>query len=340
MKLLLALWLASSAFAKDSSNEQIILPLEHCEVALSGASLALEVHRPASEEQPTFLMIPGLFRALHSHDKAFQLLTASGAGVVSMNFTRQPLSVAGWNDEADPNARVSLEMLTQEVDHVRRLLRERGLRNIIPVPLSFGAAVSASMTGFDMIVDLVPMTSSDAQSPELQAYRRLLQAAQWFNPVFGQATARIALNQAYQSAWNPTVRVMQQKFQLPPERRGQMVTAGAQLSRAAEGFTWDNVQIEKSIKRVVILAGQEAALMLKHQKQTLARLMSEGYNITAYIIEESDHDIFEDQPETLVKVLLDLDRHRRELEPALITIKPSTGERVELTGADAIRTLK
>lgn len=334
-----ALFLAATpAFAKDASGETSQVPLVHCELALSGTTVALEFHAPASPDQPTFLMIAGLVRPLHSSDEAHQRLVESGAGIISLNFSPQPFSLAGGSERPVPDA--TLELLRQEIGQVLKLAESRGIKNIIPVPLSFGAAVAAPLSGFELIIDLVPLTSADAKTPQLQAFRSMLEAGEWFNPIFGKQNTRDMIDQSYRSVWPGVIDLQIKKYGLPEERKAAMVEGGVRLSRAVEGFEWDKAQVDKAQRRVVVLAANESSSLLRHQKQTAARMLSEGYNIQVYLAEESGHDIFDDQPVTLVQILLDSVRNRDSSVPSLIKIKPSTGERTELTGRAAIAALK
>lgn len=322
-------------------DEKIVLPLRHCELALNGATVALEIHEPVTADETTYLMLPGLKRALHSPDEAVKKLAANGKGVVSMNFSTQPFSLAfSPEGSTEPATPVTMESLKGEVERVRGFLNERGLRNIVPVSLSFGGAVSAGLTGFDTIIDIVPMTSADAQSPTMQSYRSMLEAAEWLNPLFGRQHTRNMLDQAYRTAWGNLIdqRNGDFEFGFPAARRGRMLDGGVQLSRAVEKFDWENIAVDKSIRRIFILAGNEARPLFQHQKKTAARLMKQGYNIRLYIVDEGDHFMFRQQPQTLAQLLLDY-KQSHNIYPSLVTIKPSTGERSELTGEAAVRAL-
>jgi len=322
---------APLAHAKDSGETTLKVPAEFCEYALGGNKLALQVHKPADSGKPVFLFLPGSNRSLLLDHPVAQVLALAGAGMVTMNYSAHPLSRAG-STPGDPKPVTAAE-LAEQVNFIRAYVAKmHGLNNLIPVALSYSGVVSPFLD-FPLIIDLVPMTSADEQNRQLAAYRRSLTAGAAINPFAGQAIARGMLDTAYRSVWGSEVDDQIEELGVPESRRAEMIEGMVQLSRAAEGFSWENSPPKKNVRRDFILGANENRALLKHQVQTFLRLQREGYAVRAIVIKEAGHMIFNDQPAALAVVLAAA--AVREAQGALLTVvTPSTGA-VESLDAEA-----
>lgn len=321
------------AHAKDSGQSTLKVDVEFCEYTLAGGPLAIQVKKPADPTKPVFLFLPGVNRSLLSDHPVAKVLTEAGAGLVTMNFSSHPLSIAGLASDKKPGA-VTLESLAQQVSFVRRYVGRRyGLTNLIPVSLSYSGAVSAHLKGFPVVIDLVPLTSSEAQNPKFKTYRQLLR----MNPFMTKAMERSLIDGSYRSTWGTEVDEQTEEFGLPPWRRTDMIEGLTHLSRAVEDFSWDKVTPEKNVRRVFVIAALEDEALRRDQVKTLLRLKREGYPITAIVMRDAGHMIFNDQPLTLALVLAAIAVNKTPGEdPFLFMLTPSTGQVESLDGEAAI----
>ncbi len=154
-----------------------------------GSAISYEFSPPAAGK-PTFLLMPGVNRGIVLKDPAVAGLIQAGAGVITFNYSVQPLSIAELpaRERADLEG-VTLESLAAEtLALAREIGRRHGipLQRVIPVSLSYSGAVSPVLKDFPVVIDMVPLTSFGAFNPQLAAYYSSLKAAEFFNPIFGQ----------------------------------------------------------------------------------------------------------------------------------------------------------
>lgn len=306
-----------------------------CQVALTKPSLALQIHPPSSANKPTYLLLPGVNRSALLTDPESQALFADGSGVVAMNFKAHPFSLAELPADESPaflDQPVTLKSLAQEIEQVRdRLKTEYGIRNVIPVSLSFSGAVSPYLSGFPLVIEVVPMTSTAAFNPTLESFRKL-----WsLNPFLG----RSVIDQAYRSTWSPQVDRITAEFNLPTVRRAQMIEGYMALTHATEGAAWDDTPLDKKVTRFFVLGINESASLFKHQVTTILRLLSEGHDVHLVLIQEAGHLLFAEQPATYAKVLQNIGRAKT-AKPTVLILTPSTGEETRLNGEPALDYLR
>ena len=308
-----------------------------CQIALTKPSLALQIHPPTSRDKPTYLLLPGVNRSALLTDPESQALFADGSGVVAMNFQAQPFSLAELPADKSPaflNQPVTLESLAREVEQTHDLLKtEYGIKNVIPVSLSFSGAVSPYLKGFPVVIEVVPMTSTAAFNPTLESFRKL-----WsMNPFLG----RSVIDQAYRSTWGPQVDSIASEFNLPTTRRAQMIDGYMALTHASEGANWEDVELDKKVKRFFVLGIDESPSLFKHQVTTILRLMNEGYDVHAIIVKEAGHMLFAEQPATYAKILQNIGRLKQAAgQPSVLILTPSTGEETRLKGEAALAYLE
>lgn len=318
-------------------------PMEICESALVGKpSLAFQYH-PAQPGKPTFLLLPGVNRASLLSDPAVEGLIQIGSGVITFNFSVQPFSIAELPQNRSANLRgITLEHLAEEtMAMARKIEREHGVRlkDMIPVSLSYSAAISPFLTEFPTIIDLVPMTSLAAQNPTLQATISTLKAAELWNPIFGPGITRSTLDSAYRMEWSKQVNSLIKGFDLPSSRRSEMIEGYMTLSRAVEGFSWEHTKPSKKVKRVFVLAEKEARALLKDQIRTVLDLKSKGHDVSVIFVAESGHILPADQPVGYVTALTAVATNN--IPPgAVAIIDVKKGSAITVEGEKAIEFLK
>jgi len=318
-------------------------PMEVCEAALTGKpSLAFQ-YVLAQPGKPTFFLLPGVNRATLLNDPAVEGLIRQGSGVITFNFSVQPFSIAELPKDRSVNLKdITLERLAEEtMAMARKIEKEHGLaiKDMIPVTLSYSAAVSPYLTEFPTIIDMVPMTSLAAQNPTLQASISTLKAAELWNPIFGPGITRSTLDNAYRFEWSKQVDSLIKGFDLPSNRRTEMIEGYMTLSRAVEGFSWEKTKPSKKVKRVFVLAENEARELLKDQVRTILDLKSKGYDVSVIFVAESGHILPADQPIAYVAALMAVATNNLpEGAAALIDVKK--GSAITIEGEKAIEFLK
>lgn len=274
--------------------------------AIAGHAKAVEFQAP-KPGKPTYLLLPGVNRGTMLTDPAVQLLVADGAGIITFNFSVQPLSIAELGPRESADLRdVSLESLAEEtLALAKQFEKEHGIlvKDMIPVSLSFTGAVSPFLNAFPQVIDMVPLTSMAAYNPHLEAYYRMLKGAELFNPIFGPGITRASLDSAYRTQWVPQVNSIVEQFQLPSNRRSEMIEGYVALSRAVEGFSWKNSAPSKKVKRVFVIAGNEAESLQRDQVLTILDLQDQGYNVATILVEGSGHVIPSEKPAAYFKAL-------------------------------------
>lgn len=291
-----------------------VLPLSAEVLRLKpGAVIAYEFS-PPMPGQPTFLLMPGVNRGMRLDDEAAVQLIKSGAGVVTFNFSVQPLSIAELPEAERANLKgITLESLAEETKLLALRIRDQiggPLSDLIPVSLSYSGAVSPFLRDFSKVIEVVPLTSFSAFNPQLSAYYSSLKAAEFYNPIFGPGITRSSLDAAYRSQWYPQVTALARQFELPAARFEEMVEGYTTLSRAVEGFSWFERPPEKKVNRYFILAENESRSLKADQLATIRELQAQGYSLEVKEISRSGHIIPVDQPKAYVEALLSIARGR------------------------------
>ncbi len=267
-------------------------------------SLALE-HLPAQPGQPTLLMMPGAISPVSAGHPAFKKLAQSGVGLVSFAYSHQPGSLKAATREAVQaleQGEVSISGWVAETLTVRDHFARQGVE-LIPVSLSFTGAVTPSLQGFNRIIEMVPMTSTDATSATGAAVRDQLKAAAMWNPFFGQQLVRQQIDFSYRAYWQSVVDSLARDPQFPGELRGTLLDQYVRQSQAIEGFKWDVASLPRSIQRTFVLAGQESQSLLKHQLQTVVAMIEAGHQPNVVLVKGVGHNIPSSQPDTYAQLL-------------------------------------
>ncbi len=273
----------------------------------TGRAVSFEFTKAKNTKLPTLLFLPGVNRGLLSSDEALETLAQRGFGIVTMNFSTQPLSVTHLDKgvKADfRNSTYTLESYHAEVDALSKELQKSfKVKTIVPISISFSSAVSSTLPNYPLIIDAVPMTSSAAVNPQLEAYRSYLRAAEVFNPIFGPGITRATLDQGYYQKWRSQVDSMIEGFELDKTRRDDMVEGYTVASRAAEGFVWDLKKTAPETRRVFIFAKDDSETLLKDQLQLFLKAMDSTPNALAFLVKDSGHVVSSDQPEAYADIV-------------------------------------
>lgn len=301
--------------------------------------ISFELVRAKNSELPTLLFMPGVNRSLLANDEALERLAEQGFGIVTMNFSTQPFSVSALPKSVIPdfkNRTYTFEDLNAEVVALSNELKKNfEIKTIIPVSISFSSAASSTLQSFPFIIDAVPMTSSAAVNPELEAYIAYLRSTEIFNPVFGPGITRSLLDQAYAQKWREQVDSIVEDFGLNSERKADMIEGYSVSSRASEGFKWDLAKTSKDTRRVFIFARNDSPTLLKSQLQLFLKAMETTPNALAFVINESGHVVPNEQPEAYANVLTYLLTKNIQSVSGIFDIKPDSDKSKFYTGAEA-----
>ncbi len=301
--------------------------------------VSFEYIKAKNSKMPTFLFLPGVNRGLLASDEALQTLAGLGYGIAAMNFSTQPISVSALKDGVIPHFKSStykLDDLNTEVTALSDELKKSfGVKNVIPVSISFSSAVSSSLKNFPFIIDAVPMTSSAAVNPELEAYITYLKSGEIFNPIYGPAITRSLLDQAYRSKWSTQVDSMITEFDLNKSRRSDMIEGYTVFSRASERFVWDLSKTNAETRRVFIFASDDSESLLKDQLQLFLKAMDKTPNALAFLVKDSGHVVSSDQPVAYASILNYLMTNNLSQVSGIYEVKPGENKRKLYSGAEA-----
>lgn len=256
-------------------------------------------HLPAPKGQPTFLLLPGVNRSFSLDEPAVALLGKLGNGVITFDFSTQPLSVVNLDKKTTPHfekKKVTLKDLASEVENLVASFKARGVDNIVPVSLSFSGAVTPYLKGFPLIIETVPMTSNAATNPELAGNIQKLKSLEIFNPFFGPVINRNLLDFGYRQQWSKQVDRIIGLYKLPEDKKESMIEGYLSMSKAAEGFDWKNVEVPKDTRRAFLVAEGEAPELLRNQLETFLRLSKSNKNVFLFMVKNSGHILPSDQP--------------------------------------------
>lgn len=310
----------------------------------NGRLVSFELVRAKNSKLPTFLFLPGVNRGLLASDDALVSLAEQGYGIVTMNFSTQPFSVSALEKNVKPHFRTTtykLDDLNTEVTALSDELKKNfNVKTIVPVSISFSSAVSSSLQNFPFIIDAVPMTSSAAVNPDLEAYITYLKSAEIFNPVFGPGITRSILDQAYTSKWADQVDSMIETFELNKERRADMIEGYSVFSRASERFVWDLKKTSADTRRVFIFAMDDSPTLLKDQLQLFLKAMDSTPNALAFIVKDSGHVVSTDQPEAYASILNYLITTNVKSVNGIFLVSPGVDKKKLYTGAEAKKYIK
>lgn len=310
----------------------------------SNRLVSFEFVKAKNSKLPTFLFLPGVNRGLLASDEALETLAAQGYGIVAMNFSTQPISVSALEKNIVPHFRTTpykLDDLNTEVTALSNELKKNfGVKTIVPVSISFSSAVSSTLQNFPFIIDAVPMTSSAAVNPDLEAYITYLKSGEIFNPIFGPAITRSLLDQAYANKWADQVDAMIENFDLNKDRRADMIEGYSVFSRASERFVWDLNKTAADTRRVFIFAMDDSPELLKNQLQLFLKAMDKTPDALAFIVKDSGHVVSSDQPEAYASILNYLITTNVKTVNGIFEVKPGADKRKLYSGSEAKKYIK
>lgn len=262
----------------------------------------------ARKGKPTYLFLPGVNRSLSLDEAEARMVTEKGNGIISFDFSTQPLSVSklGQNVKPyfrDPLVKITLSSLAEEVDLVAQQFQAMGVKQIIPVSLSYSGAVTPYLKNYPLIIETAPMTSANAASPELAKYIQNLRSYEPLNPIFGPIINRGLIDQAYRQSWSVQVKNISEAYNLPKEKNEDMIEGYMTMSRAAEDFDWSQVDVSTKTNRAFIVGENEASELFRSQAQTFLRLSRANKNVSFFVITQAGHIVPVDQPEAYSVIL-------------------------------------
>ena len=269
--------------------------------------ISLEIIQASNPSFPTFLFLPGVNRGLISDEPSLEILAKQGFGIVTMHFSTQPFSVSELSSDVSPeflSKSYSLAELGNEVTALTNELKNKyDIKTLIPVSISFSAAVSSTIQGLPLYIDVAPMTASAAVNPQLEAYRSSLKAAEIFNPIYGPGITRSLLDQTYYRTWSAQVDSMVNQFNLNADRKPDMIKGYTVQSRAAEGFVWDLKLTAPTSKRIFILGKKDSSILLKNQLELVSKAMDAKADVLVFLVTDAGHLIPGDQPQLYANIL-------------------------------------
>lgn len=290
-----------------------------------GRRLYLQMQKPKNPSKPTFMLLPGINRSVFLEEAHAQKLLEMGYGVVTFNFSAHPLSSSLLEDGVKPyfvDHDYKLTDLAFEVEALAIELRRQGLKNLIPVTLSYTGIIAPLLVSFPLVINMSPMTSMAASQPMLDNFRKSLD----FNFFLTRDMKRSMIDSSYRTYWSTLVQGYIQEFKIPKAREGNMIEGLVEMSRAAEDAEWFKTLPAPTSRQVFILAGQEDASLLKHQVQTAATY-SKPTPTQVYVFEGAPHLIWEVEAEGLAQAL---DRIARGVDaPGLIVNKADEFRRMD-----------
>lgn len=306
--------------------------------------VSIEVIKGTNPALPTFLFLPGVNRGLFANEGALEVLSQKGFGIVTMNFSTQPFSVNQLQAGVAPeflSKSFSLEDLGTEVTALTNELKNNfGIKNVIPVSISYSAAVSSTLQNIPLLIDAAPMTSSAAVNPQLENYRATLKAGEIFNPIYGPALTRSLLDQTYYTTWTKQVDAMISQFDLNADRRPDMIKGYSTLSRAAEGFVWDIKKTKADTKRIFILGRKDSASLLKNQLELVLKALDANADMLAFLVNDAGHVIPSDQPAAYATILTYVASTSTKGVTGIFEVQPGAEKPKFFTGAEAKKYIK
>lgn len=325
------------SFSKTPS--QIVKGLELYTLQISsGRNISLK-YLKATKKLPTLLLLPGVNRSLTETDPVLLQLKEAGFGIAVMDFSAQAFSIAtlpkGENSHFSKNT-LSLADLKYEVDTVARFLAEtEKVSNLIPITLSYSGMISHLLTNYPIVVDTVPMTSADAANPTLAQFRKNLEIAQMWNPIFGPQIIRSSLDMSYRSVWEKTIDGIVEMFKLPKEKKSDMVDSYVELSRASENFNWPVKEKEDQIQRVFIVAEKEGSSLLKHQLETYLKIRESNEKTLLIVVTNSGHVLPNEKPKLFVEALKIIASIKNKGQSGVFIIDENSSKPTFLNSAEA-----
>lgn len=285
---------------------------------------------PGKPGMPTFLLMPGVNRGLTLTDPAPTILASFGYGVASFHFSTQPFSIShlpkGERSYAKTHE-MTMADFARETEFVAKALKDAGSPQVIPVSLSFSGAVSPALKGFPLIIETVPMTSSEAANPMSEKGRQMLRLGLAFWP-FGNVMGDVVLMAQYRNHWKGQVEAITKQFpDLDAKRADDMLEGYARMSAASEGSAWDVPQLPKDTRRVFVLAAGESPVFFRNQLETFREIYKTHDDALLFVVNKSGHVVPSDQPAAYA-TLLHVTASGMGLKKGVVIFDPSTNNSV------------
>jgi hypothetical protein len=282
-----------------------------------GRVVVAEMQKPRKRGYPTLFFLPGMGEKIPLSKPALIDLVAQGFGVVSMNFSTQSPAIALMAEGEVPVFRqrtFTIEDFAWEVEELAKALRKNeGFEDLIPVSISFSASATAQLKSFPFIIETSPLTSAASANPVSDTYRKMLEGINAFNFFSGAQAVRQGMDISYRNFWLSHVNTEIEQNGYPSERREDMIEGYISMSRAAEGFNVEGLNLPKIVRRHYLIAGNEEPLMKRHQLKFIEHLKSEGYPVSIEELSEAEHRIMDTPIEyaaAIAKAALDFNCQR------------------------------
>lgn len=308
-----------------------------------GREVLVELVPPADPSKPMLLMLPGLFRSLVAPSLGVEpranLLAKQGFGLAMVTYSTQPIALSQLGAGVRPHFRsetLTTRHLVDETQVVLEALKQRNITNVVPVSFSFSASVSARLEGFPVIIESVPITSINAEKPNLA---RLKKSA----GLLGEAAKRKALDVAYRRFWSNYVETAEPISYLKPtdKQKTEIIEGFRALSQSIENFSWPVPgPSARETRRVFILAEKDNPTLLRHQIETFLKLAEHQKSPMLILVRESGHVLPRDfAPAYTEAVGLALSENYRNFS-GVIVITPSAGKTDLLPGEQGFEYLQ
>lgn len=258
--------------------------------------------------QPTFVLLPGVYRALNFQDEVLKMAKKQKLNFISIHTSLHPESLNEIPDSEVPYfqfKKISLVDLAQEIVSVIEYYK---LQRPIPVGLSYSSAISselAKMNIFELVVETAPMIRFDESDPSGSATSDFWKNYFDMFPGFGSIFKDQFLAQIYTAHWNKELPNLIQRYPDydTPKMKSLMVKGYTALSMAVDGFDYREQDFKNSSKRAFLLGQDEMEHRFELQKEAIAKYESEtGHKKSTKII-DAGHVIPNENPTEYLKFL-------------------------------------
>lgn len=277
--------------------------------------------------QPTLILLPGIFRGLQRQDAFVKKLIEKRMNFVALHFSTQPASVATYSTDGevffDRAPRISSEVFAGEVEALVKALR---IQKPLAISLSYSASISQHLNPkiFDMVIETAPIGRFDENDPESAEMFRYWQVwLRWF-PIWGDLVADSIKDNAYRDYWG---RVAKQYAAKSPHLNNpsaiKRLTEGYMtMAKAVENFDLRTQKFVGTPYRLFVLGANEdpARRQIQNEAVTIFR-QKINPKAQAIVIPNAGHVVPNDQPDLYLQVISKVLEKRY---PAPASLEPVT----------------
>lgn len=259
--------------------------------------------------QPVLVLFPGFYIQKDQNSEFILLLESMNIPYINFSFSTQPHSIATLNPAQDLP---SFKNLTTKdlAEEVITLIQYLGLKKPVPVALSYSSSLIEHFPEdlFPFVIDSVPITILNEGHEITAALYNMVSLFSSFN-IFSKWMEASIRQQNLYNYWNKHVGLRANELKaLRTGKLNILATEGyIAMFKAVEEYDMRTVDFSKGPKRIFILAGDEAPIGLKYQKQAITNAEEQlGYKMPVYTIEGADHFIFNSKPIEYMNILLEI----------------------------------